>query len=44
MKISAKKTVVRIKYPETMIPEPTLMYVLRENVTSATTARTMLDM
>ena len=43
MKISDKKIVVRIKYPETMIPAPTLMCVLSENVTSATTASTMLD-
>ena len=39
--MSDKKIVVRIKYPETMIPEPTLMYVLRENVTNASTASVM---
>ena len=44
MKISDKKIVVRMKYPETIIPEPMLICVLRENVTRATTARTMLDM
>jgi hypothetical protein len=44
MKISDKKIVVRIKYPETMIPEPMLIRVLKEKVTSAITASTMLDM
>ncbi len=44
MKMRDKKTVVKIKYPDTNIPVPTLMYVLRENVTSASTANTMLEM
>ena len=43
MKISAKKIVVRMKYPDTNIPVPILMYVLRENVTSASIASTMLE-
>jgi hypothetical protein len=41
--MSDKKTVVRIKYPDTNIPVPMLMYVLSENVTSASTASTILE-
>ena len=44
MKISARKVVVRMNIPATNIPAPMLMYVLRENVTSASMTRTMLEM
>lgn len=38
------KIVVRIRIPVTNIPVPMLMYVLRENVTSASTTSTILEM
>jgi hypothetical protein len=43
-KISAKKIVVRMNIPATNIPVPMLMYVLRENVTRASTTITILEM
>ena len=43
-KISAKNIVVRMNIPATNIPVPMLMYVLRENVTSASTTITILEM
>ena len=43
-KISAKKIVVRMNIPATNIPVPMFMYVLRENVTRASTTITMLEM
>ena len=44
MKISAKKIVVSMNIPATNIPVPMLMYDLRENVTSARTTSTILEM
>ena len=43
-KISAKNMVVRTSIPATNIPVPMLMYVLRENDTSASTTITILEM
>ena len=44
MKISARKVVVRRNIPLANIPVPKLMYVLRENNTSASMTRIMLEM
>ena len=44
IKMSDRNTVVRIKYPDTNIPVPMLMCVLKENVTRASTASTILEM
>ena len=42
--MSAKKIVVRMNIPATNIPVPMLMYILRENVTRASTTITILEM
>lgn len=44
MNISARKMVVREKIPNTLIPVPMLMNVLRENVTNAKATIMMLEM